>query len=69
MTLKTAVMMLKIQLCITEINFILKYIQIENIILNCSKISKYSCIFDPTKAALMNTLKNLTHLKLFNSKV
>ncbi len=29
-TLKTEVMMLKIQLCITEINYILKYIQIEN---------------------------------------
>ncbi len=28
--LKTGVMMLKIQLCITEINDILKYIQIEN---------------------------------------
>ncbi len=29
-TLKTGVMMLKIQLCITGINYILKYIQIEN---------------------------------------
>ncbi len=29
-TLKTAVMMLKIQRCITEINSILKYIKIEN---------------------------------------
>ncbi len=29
-TLKTGVMMLKIQLCITEINYILKYIKIEN---------------------------------------
>ncbi len=29
-TLKTAVMMLKIQLCITEINCCLNYIQIEN---------------------------------------
>ncbi len=29
-TLKTEVMMLKIQLRITEINYILKYIQIEN---------------------------------------
>ncbi len=28
---KTGVMMLKIQLCITGINYILKYIQIENI--------------------------------------
>ncbi len=29
MTLKTGVMMLKIQLCITEINDILKYIKID----------------------------------------
>ncbi len=29
-TLKTGVMMLKIQLCITEINYILQYITIEN---------------------------------------
>ncbi len=29
-TLKTGVIMLKIQLCITGINYILKYIQIEN---------------------------------------
>ncbi len=28
--LKTGVMMLKIQLCITNINYIFKYIQIEN---------------------------------------
>ncbi len=31
MTLKTGVMMLKIQLCITEINYILKHIQIEKL--------------------------------------
>ncbi len=30
-TLKTAVMMLKIQLCFTGMNYILKYIKIENI--------------------------------------
>ncbi len=30
-SMKTEVMMLKIQLCITEINTILKYIKIENI--------------------------------------
>ncbi len=28
-TLKTGVMMLKIQLCITDMNYVLKYIQIE----------------------------------------
>ncbi len=32
-TLKTGVMMLKIQLCNTEINYILQYIQTENIFL------------------------------------
>ncbi len=32
-TLKTGVIMLKIQLCITEINYIIKYIQTENNIL------------------------------------
>ncbi len=37
-TLKTAVMMLEIQLRITEINYILQYIHIEN-------ISKYYCIY------------------------
>ncbi len=31
MTLKIGVLMLKIQLCITGINYILKYIKIENI--------------------------------------
>ncbi len=36
MTLKTGVMMLKIQLCITGINYFLKYIQIENIYFKCN---------------------------------
>ncbi len=31
MTLKTGVMMLKIQLCFTGINYILKYVKIENL--------------------------------------
>ncbi len=35
MTPKSAVMMLKIQLCITGINYILKSIQIENSNLKC----------------------------------
>ncbi len=30
MALKTGVMMLKIQLCITDVNYILKYIQIDD---------------------------------------
>ncbi len=36
MTLKTRVMMLKIQLCITGINYIIKYITI--VIFNCKNI-------------------------------
>ncbi len=47
MTLKTGVMMLKIQLCITEIHYILKYITTETIILNCNtgNTAQYYCIF------------------------
>jgi len=37
-TLKTGVIMLKIQLAITGINDILKYYQIETVILNCNYI-------------------------------
>jgi len=50
-------MMLKIQLCITEIN-ILKYIIIENILLKCKNISQY-CISDHTNAALVSTFCKL----------
>ncbi len=37
--------MLKIQLCITEINYVLKYIKIETIILYCNNIFQYYCFF------------------------
>ncbi len=40
-TLKTGVMMLKIQLRITEINYSLTYILIENSYLNCNNILLY----------------------------
>ncbi len=43
-TLKTGVMMLKIQLRITEINYILQYIQTENFF-NCNNFSQYYCIY------------------------
>jgi len=43
-TLKTGVMMLKSQLCITGINYILKYIQKENI-LNGNNILQYYCFY------------------------
>jgi len=46
-TLNTGVM-LKIKLCVTEINYILKYIKIEN-------HSFVFCIFDQINAGLMST--------------
>ncbi len=55
-TLKTGVIMLKIQLCITGINYIVKYIQIVNS-LNYNKISQcysFYCIIDQINAALVN---------------
>ncbi len=62
---------------ITGINYILKYIQIETVILNCNNISQYYlmyCIFDQTNAALVRItdffLKlfflNLTNPQLLN---
>ncbi len=48
---------MEIQLCITEINYILKYIKIETIVLYCNNIwQDYSffCIFDQIKAALIS---------------
>ncbi len=45
-TLKTGVMMLKIQRCITGINYILKYIQI--------KSNQINYIFDQINAALIS---------------
>jgi len=60
-TLKTAVIMLKIQLCITRINYILKYIQIENsyIIYNISLLGEH-------KRSLSKTFKYLTDTKLIH---
>ncbi len=40
-TLKTGVMMLKIQLYISEIYYFLKYIKLKSYILNCKNISQY----------------------------
>ncbi len=60
-TLKTSVMMLKIRLCITGINYILQYSKIENIILNCNTISQY-CSFDQINVVLVSIrLKNRTN--------
>ncbi len=41
MTLTTGVMILKMQLCFTGINYMVKYIKIENFVLTCNNISKY----------------------------
>ncbi len=56
-TLKTGVMMLKIQLCFTGINCILKYIKQETNIRNRNNISQYYCLFlyfDQINTALMS---------------
>ncbi len=56
-TLKTGVMMLKIQLRITGINYILTYIHVKPAIINCTNISKcycFYCIFDQINATLMS---------------
>ncbi len=71
-------MTLKIQLCFTGINYILKYIKIENFYF---KLQKYFtilfceiifCIFyqiDTALISLRNFLKNFTDPKLLNSSV
>ncbi len=70
--------MLKMQLCIKGINYILKYIQIERVILYCNNISQYYsfyCMADQIIAALVSikaftkTLKNITDPKLLNGIV
>ncbi len=56
-TLKTGVMMLKIQLCFTGINCILKYIKQETNIRNYNNISQYYIFFlyfDQINTALMS---------------
>ncbi len=59
MTLKT-VMMLKVHLCVTEINYILKYIRIiKTYILNCNNITQsycFCCIFDQINEAFVRDL-------------
>ncbi len=47
-------MMLKMQLWSQKINYILKYIKIENLFLNCNNISQKICIFDQIDTALMS---------------
>ncbi len=61
MTLKSGLMMLKIQLCVTGINQILKQIQIENrTVIKIVIIYSLYCIFDQINAAY----HRIAHLKL-----
>ncbi len=53
-TLKTEVMMLKIQLRITEINYTLTHIHIHFFILNCNNTYFFYCLFDQINAALVS---------------
>ncbi len=58
MMLKTAVMMLKIQRCVTGINYILKYIRIESSYFKYKNISQYycfCCILDQINAGLVSS--------------
>ncbi len=45
-----------IQCCVTEINYILKYIKIENQIYLVQYLLNFVCIFDQINAALMNII-------------
>ncbi len=62
MTLNSGIMMLKIQLCVTGTNWILKYIQMENstVILIAIIFYCFYCIFDQINAAY----HRIAHLKL-----
>ncbi len=67
-TLKTGVMMLKIQCCITEMNYILQYIQIESVVLNCN-ISTFLLYFWSNKCSLGEQKTFPTDQKLLNGGV
>ncbi len=54
MTLKTGVKMLKIQFCITEINYILKYIKMEKHYFKLFFFCVFFCVSDQINAALMS---------------
>jgi len=61
-TLKTGVMMLKIQRCITEINYILRDVHTEHSCLNFNNISHFYSIFYLINAALVSR-RNLKNMK------
>ncbi len=68
-TLKTAVMMLKIQRCITEIHYSLTHIHIENSILNCNNFFMHfwsnKCSFGEQKK--LHLLKSHNYSKLLTA--
>ncbi len=70
------VMMLKIQRCITGINYILYILMKKNkkktLILNCNNISQYYCILDPINVSLVNMeslKKQKTKITLIDPKI
>ncbi len=56
-TMKTGVMMLKIQLCISRINYIFKYFQYKPF-LNCNNISQYYCFYFILKKKALESIKD-----------
>ncbi len=61
----TGVMMLKIQLCITGINYIFKYIKTYNYF-NLQQYDSFLLYFGSNKWFRSKTLQNLTDPKLLN---
>ncbi len=65
MTLKTGEIMLKIQLCTTEVNYILKYIQIEKLFLILTmfyNITVFYCISLSKKKYTLGEHKRLSEM-------
>ncbi len=59
MTLKTGVMMLKIQRCITEINYSLTHLNIKTSDIHCKNISNFLLYFLSNKCSLGEAFRNL----------
>ncbi len=73
-TLKTGVMLLKTQRCVTKISYILNVYSNTKPILEIAIISQYYsffCVFDQINTALMSIkdIKNLTDPKFLNGSV
>ncbi len=59
MILKTGVMMLKIQHCITEINYSLTHNHIKTADVHCKNISQFVLYFLSNKCSLSEAFRNL----------